>query len=83
MFQGTGTRWPALIKQENHPLHGLYDLVKGNIAGVSCACADLFEARDDAKASGFKVIQEDLVPGTTGLGSFGKLLKFNNAILTF
>jgi hypothetical protein len=82
-FQGAGTRWPALITQENHPLHGLYNLVKGNIAGVSCACADVFEASEDAKASGFQVIQENLVPGTTGLASFGKLLKFNTSILTF
>lgn len=82
-FQGAGTRWPALITQENHPLHGLYNLVKGDIAGVSCACADVFEASEDAKASGFTVIQENLVPGTTGLASFGKLLKFNTAILTF
>ena len=82
-FQGAGTRWPALITQENHPLHGLYNLVKSNIAGVSCACADVFEASEDAKANGFTVIQENLVPGTTGLASFGKLLKFNTAILTF
>ena len=82
-FQGAGTRWPALITQENHPLHGLYNLVKSNIAGVSCACADVFEASEDAKASGFPVIQENLVPGTTGLASFGRLLKFNTAILTF
>jgi hypothetical protein len=82
-FQGAGTRWPALITQENHPLHSLYNLVKGNSAGVSCACADVFEASEDAKASGFTAIQENLVPGTTGLASFGKLLKFNTAILTF
>ena len=82
-FQGAGTRWPALITQESHPLHGLYNLVKGNIAGVSCACADVFEASEGAKACGFPAIQENLVPGTTGLASFGKLLKFNTAILTF
>src|SRR6187549_1472992 len=61
-FQGAGTRWPALITQENHPLHGLYNLVKGNIAGVSCGCADVFEASEDAIASGFPVIKENLVP---------------------
>ena len=82
-FQGAGTRWPALITQENHPLHGLYNLVKGNIAGVSCGCADAFEASEDAKAIGFQVIKENLVPGTTGLASFGKLIKFNTTILNF
>ncbi|HEY8094498.1 MAG TPA: hypothetical protein VIE65_00195 [Methylobacter sp.] len=82
-FQGAGTRWPALITKPDHPLHGLYNLVKGNIAGISCACAEVFGASDDAKASGFQAIQENLVPGTTGLASFGKLLKFNTTILTF
>lgn len=82
-FQGAGTRWPALITQEDHPLNNLYNLVKSNIAGLSCGCADVFEASEDAKASGFQVIQENLVPGTTGLASFGKLLKFNTTILNF
>jgi len=82
-FQGAGTRWPALITQENHPLHNLYNLVKSDITGISCGCADVFEASEDAKASGFSLIQENFVPGTTGLASFGKLLKFNTTILNF
>lgn len=82
-FQGAGTRWPALIAQENHPLHSLYNLVKGNITGVSCGCADVFDASEDALKNGFTVLQENLVPGTTGLASFAKLLKFNTTILSF
>ena len=82
-FQGAGTRWPALITQEDHPLHSLYNLVKNDITGISCGCADVFEASEDAKASGFSLIQENFVSGTTGLASFGKLLKFNTTILNF
>jgi hypothetical protein len=82
-FQGTGTRWPALITKADHPLHGLYDLVKSNIVGVSCGCADVFGAAEDAKACGMSVISENKVPGTTGLASFGKLLKFGTTVLTF
>jgi len=82
-FQGAGTRWPALITQENHPLHNLYNLVKNNITGISCGCSDVFEASEDPKASGFSLIKENFVPGTTGLASFGKLLKFNTTILNF
>jgi len=82
-FQGTGTRWPVLITQADHPLHGLYNLVKSNIAGVSCACADVFGAAEDAKACGIPVISENLVPGTTGLAGFGKLIKFGTTVLTF
>jgi hypothetical protein len=82
-FQGAGTRWPTLITQTDHPLHGLYNLVKNNIAGVSCGCADVFGAAEGAKACGMNVISENQVPGTTGLASFGKLLKFGTNILTF
>jgi hypothetical protein len=83
ILQGAGTRWASLLTQEDHPLHGLYGLVKSNIAGVSCACADVFGAADDAKACGFEMVKENLVPGTSGLASFGKYLKFGTTILTF
>lgn len=82
-FQGTGTHWPALITQAGHPLHDLYNLVKGDVAGVSCGCADVFGAADGVKVCDMPLISENPVPGTTGLASFGKLLKFNTAILTF
>lgn len=82
-FQGTGTRWPTLITQTDHPLNGLYNLVKSSIAGVSCGCADVFGAAEGAKACGMSVISENPVPGTTGLASFGKLLKFGTTVLTF
>jgi hypothetical protein len=82
-FQGTGTRWPALITQTDHPLNGLYNLVKGSVTGVSCGCADVFGAAEGAKACGMSAISENPVPGTTGLASFGKLLKFGTTVLTF
>lgn len=82
-FQGTGTRWPALISQAGHPLHDLYNLVKNNIAGVSCGCADVFGASEGAQACGVNVISENQVPGTTGLASIGKLIKFGTTVLIF
>lgn len=82
-FQGTGTRWAGLVTKPDHPLNGLYELVKGNVAGVSCGCADVFGAAEDAKACGLPAIKENMVPGTTGLAGFSKLLKFGTTILTF
>jgi hypothetical protein len=82
-FQGAGTRWASLLMQVDHPLHGLYELVKGNVAGVSCGCADFFDVAEDAAACGFEFIKENPIPGTSGLASFGKLLKFGTTILTF
>lgn len=82
-FQGAGTRWASLLTQADHPLHGLYELVKGNVAGVSCGCADFFGAAEEATACGFEFIKENPIPGTSGLASFGKFLKFGTTILTF
>lgn len=82
-FQGAGTRWPALITKADHPLNGLYELVKGSIAGVSCGCADAFGATQGAKACGMNIISEAPIPGTTGVASFAKLLKFGSNVLTF
>lgn len=82
-FQGAGTRWPALTTQAGHPLHDLYNLVKGDVVGVSCGCAEVFGATEDAKACGMPSISENQVPGTTGVAGFGKLIKFGIPILTF
>ncbi|MEQ1558726.1 MAG: DsrE family protein [Methyloglobulus sp.] len=83
IFQGTGTRWVGLITQKDHPLHGLFESVKGNVTGVSCGCADFFGATEEATVCGFDLIKENPIPGTSGLASFGKLLKFGTTILTF
>lgn len=83
IFQGAGTRWPSLITQKGHPLNGLYELVKGNIEGVSCGCADAFGATEGVAACGMKVLKDNQVPGTTGVAGYAKLLKFGTTVLTF
>lgn len=82
-FQGAGTRWASLITQPEHPVHGLYEALKDNIVGVSCGCADVFGARKEAVASGFDLITESKIPGTSGLPSVGKLLKSDSVVLSF
>ncbi len=83
LFHGTGTRWPSLITKKDHPVHGLYELIKEDIMGVSSGCADVFGAAEDASANGFELIKESPIPGTSGLPSFGKLIKSDANILTF
>lgn len=83
LFQGTGTRWIGHLTKEDHPLNGLYNLVKGNIMGVSSGCADFFGAAEDATSNGFELIKENLIPGTSGLPSLEKLLNSGATILTF
>lgn len=83
LFQGTGTRWPAELSKSKNPAHGLFEAVKDKIAGVSCACADVFGATEEAEKSGFDLIKDNSVPGTGGLPSLQKLQSEGYAVLTF
>jgi len=83
LFQGTGTRWPSIVSQKDHPAYGLYEALKDEIVGVSCGCADVFGATADAVASGFELIKESAIPGTSGVPSLGKLLQSDTTILSF
>jgi hypothetical protein len=83
LFQGAGTRWAELITQKSHPANPLYEAVKDRIAGVSCGCADVFGARDSAKLSGFDLISECKVPGTSGLPSIATRIAEGNRVVTF
>lgn len=83
LFQGAGTRWIGELSKEDHPAHGLYKEVEDTIAGVSCGCADVFGGSEEAKASGFDLITDNPVPGTTGLPSLAALVSEGRNVLTF
>ncbi len=83
IFQGTGTRWPAMLSAPAHPLHTLFNQVRDLVAGVSCGCADVFGAREGAVQSGFDLITDHAVPGTSGLPSVVSLSAKQFTILTF
>ena len=53
------------------------------MAGVSCGCADVFGAREEVAESGFDLITDNPVPGTSGLPSLAKLVGDGYSILTF
>jgi len=61
----------------------LFQAVADKVAGVSCGGADVFGATAAAEASGFDPIQENPVPGTTGLPSLQKLVADGYVVLTF
>ncbi len=79
IFQGTGSRWPEVLQEEDHPAHSLYSEVKDKIQGISCGCADVFGAND----LNYDLIKENKVPGTSGFPSFVKLQKDGFTIITF
>jgi hypothetical protein len=83
IFQGAGSRWIEALTKTDHPAHKLFEAVKDMVSGVSCACADVFGARESVTASGYGLIAENLVPGTSGLPSLSKLFKEGYTILTF
>lgn len=79
IFAGAGTRWPAVLNQPAHPVHGLYKQVLDKVAGLSCGCADVFGADDQGLAR----ITTNAVPGTSGLPSLLTLQRDGFQILTF
>lgn len=83
VFQGAGTRWAGVLTKSDHPGYALYKAVEDKVAGVSCGCADVFSAREEAVKNGFDLITTNQVPGTSGLPSLAKYASEGYSILTF
>jgi len=83
VFQGTGTRWIGELSKKDHAAHDLFEAVKDQVAGVSCGCADVFGAAEEAEKSGVDLIKENPVPGTRGMASLRKFSAEGSTILTF
>ncbi len=83
LFQGARTRWIGEVSESDHAAHALFEEVKDKVAGVSCGCADVFGATEDAEKSGFDLIKDNPVPGTAGLPSLQKLAAEGYTVLTF
>ena len=82
-FQGTGTRWAGVVGDPAHPVHALYNAVTDAVAGVSCGCADVFGAREEAEKNGFDLITDNNVPGTSGLPSIAQLSEQGYTVFSF
>ena len=83
VFQGAGTRWIGELTKKEHPAHDLFEAVKDQVAGVSCGCADVFGGSEEAQKSGFDLIKNNPIPGTSGLTSFRTLISGGSTVLTF
>ncbi|MFZ4875068.1 DsrE family protein [Janthinobacterium sp. Mn2066] len=82
-FQGAGTRWPGVLAESSHPVHALYQAVQDKIVGVSCGCADVFGAREEAEKTGYALITDNQVPGTSGLPSIARIAADGYTVFTF
>jgi hypothetical protein len=83
LFQGAGTRWTALLADDEHPLHGLYAAVRQDVAGASEACATFFGARDGVSAAGLDFVSQNHIDGVGGLPSLAALAGDGFTVLTF
>ncbi len=83
LFQGAGTRWIGEVSKAGHPAHDLFEAVKDTVAGVSCGCSDVFGASEEVQKSGFELIKDNPVPGTSGLPSLQKYTADGYTVLTF
>ncbi|MCA9558543.1 MAG: DsrE family protein [Myxococcales bacterium] len=83
LFLGTGTRWIAALADPDHPVHGLFELVKCQVEGVSRACAAVFGATDEVEASPFAFVDDNPIPGVGGLPSVAHLLSEGFSVLTY
>ena len=83
VFQGAGTRWLEIVTQAGHPATELFGAVQETVAGASCGCADVFGASESVQKSGFDLIKDNPIPGTTGLTSLRNYVEEGRTILTF
>ena len=83
LFLGTGTRWISELANAEHPAHGLFNLVKDHVEGVSPACADVFGTADEVKSSEFDFVSDNPIPGTSGLPSVPRLMSEGYNVLVY
>ncbi|UOZ05432.1 MULTISPECIES: hypothetical protein [unclassified Amycolatopsis] len=84
LFQGTGTRWPAVLADPAHPAHELYTAVKKQVATVaSSGCTTVFGATAGIEAEEIKQIGQNQAPGTPGVASIRELVESGYQVLTF
>jgi hypothetical protein len=83
LFLGTGTRWIAELANAEHPVHGVFGLVKDKVEGVSRGCADVFGTTREVQASEFAFVTDNPVPGTGGLPSVSRLMNEGFNVLIY
>ena len=69
VFNGAGTRWPAVLSQPNHPASGLYNAVRETVREASCGCAAVFGATQSVEACGLPLLKDKALPGTAGISN--------------
>ena len=82
-FLGAGTRWLAELIKSDHPAFELFAALKDNVAGASCGCAEVFGCDTEVTKSGFDLLRDNDVPGTSGVTSLRTLSEQGYQLLVF
>lgn len=80
VFQGVGTRWPAVLQDSAHPAHNLFNLVSESVLGMSHGCAVIFGAGD---APAVARLDGNKAPGTEGVTHIGHFLAEGYRAVTY
>ncbi len=83
VFNGPGTRWPAELTKLGHPANALYNLVRDVVQGASCACAEVFGAMESVRSCGVASVNDNALPGTSGLLSLRRYLAEGWSVVVF
>ena len=83
VFNGPGTRWPAELTKLGHPANALYNLVRDVVQGASCACAEVFGATEGVRSCGVASVNDNALPGTSGLLSLRRYLAEGWSVVVF
>jgi hypothetical protein len=58
VFDGAGVKWVPVLSNPDHKLHGLFEDVRGFVAGACAFCADAFAVRDDVQDADVSLLGE-------------------------
>jgi hypothetical protein len=69
VFSGAGTRWPEELARLGHPARALYESVRDSVRGASCACAEVFGAKESVESCDLPLLKHHELAGTSGMAS--------------
>ena len=58
VFDGAGTKWIDELTRSDHNYHGLFEDVRGEVAGACAYCAKAFGVKDRVEEEGVPLIDD-------------------------
>lgn len=58
IFDGAGVKWIPKLADDSNKLHGSFEKLRDNIAGVCSFCSNAFGVKNAVQSSGVKLLDE-------------------------